>query len=241
MLRSDDDDEEEEGEVAEEDEEFEEEVAEEEEGGAGDGEEDHPDDVAAAGFAGEHALDVASGDFFCYEMRAEGLPREDGVPTEEELFANLKCQPGFKCTRQELSEDLRTLMGLGLFEDVTATVDPIPGTAKSKLTVRFDQKIWPRMQSFKVNGATVLPPEVEERVMEEQGKTEGPSNMRTLALIKNVVEKWYQDRGYPFSYIQTYDGMDTGEGRGVGVAGSGARSRPRTASCRCRQLAWVGV
>ena len=28
---------------------------------------------------------------------------------QEDLFAGLKCQPGFVCTRQELSDDLRSL------------------------------------------------------------------------------------------------------------------------------------
>lgn len=29
--------------------------------------------------------------------------------SQEDLFAGLKCQPGFDCTREEVSEDLRTL------------------------------------------------------------------------------------------------------------------------------------
>ena len=29
---------------------------------------------------------------------------------QDELFAGLKCQPGFTCSRPELSEDLRTLL-----------------------------------------------------------------------------------------------------------------------------------
>jgi len=180
-------------------------------------EEEYEDDEEGDGVDYDNAVskggddeELSGGDFFCAQVSATGLPREEGVPTEEELFANLKCQPGFRCSRAELSEDLRTLMGLGLFEDVTANVEPIPGTNKSKLVVRFDQKIWPRMTSFRVDGASILPQEVVDKVMEEHSKTEGPSNMRTLALIKNVVEKWYQDRGYPFCYISTYDGMDSG-------------------------------
>ena len=32
------------------------------------------------------------------------------VAAQDELFAGLKCQPGFVCSRPELSEDLRTLL-----------------------------------------------------------------------------------------------------------------------------------
>ena len=32
------------------------------------------------------------------------------VARQDELFAGLKCQPGFVCSRPELSEDLRTLL-----------------------------------------------------------------------------------------------------------------------------------
>lgn len=71
--------------------------------------------------------------FYCAEIVATGLPTGKGAPTEvcvlmgsyicavlpryrctssshqEDLFAGLKCQPGFDCTREEVSEDLRTL------------------------------------------------------------------------------------------------------------------------------------
>ena len=38
----------------------------------------------------------------------------------------------------------------------------------------------------------------------------GPTTVQTLAHIKNIVEGWYQDRGYAFGYISHFDGMDTG-------------------------------
>ena len=38
----------------------------------------------------------------------------------------------------------------------------------------------------------------------------GPTTVKTLAHIKNIVEGWYQDRGFAFGYISHFDGMDTG-------------------------------
>ena len=38
------------------------------------------------------------------------ISRTRRVATQDELFAGLKCQPGFICSRPELSEDLRTLL-----------------------------------------------------------------------------------------------------------------------------------
>lgn len=37
-------------------------------------------------------------------------PLTHAAALQDELFAGLKCQPGFVCTRPELSEDLRTLL-----------------------------------------------------------------------------------------------------------------------------------
>lgn len=34
------------------------------------------------------------GSFFCSEIRAEGLPVGEGIPSEEDLFAALNCQKG---------------------------------------------------------------------------------------------------------------------------------------------------
>jgi len=36
----------------------------------------------------------ADGSFFCGEIRAEGLPVGEGIPSEEDLFASLNCQKG---------------------------------------------------------------------------------------------------------------------------------------------------
>ena len=47
-----------------------------------------------AGDDGEVAEVSADGSFFCGEIRAEGLPVGEGIPSEEDLFAALNCQKG---------------------------------------------------------------------------------------------------------------------------------------------------
>eukprot|EP00884_Botryococcus_braunii_P006605 jgi/Botrbrau1/15946/Bobra.0260s0007.1 len=65
-------------------------------------------------------------EFYCQEVVADGLPSGPGVPTEEDLFAGLVCQPGFRCTKKDLQEDLRTLIMTGLFSNVDVRVTPLP-------------------------------------------------------------------------------------------------------------------
>lgn len=40
----------------------------------------------------------ADGSFFCGDIRAEGLPVGEGIPSEEDLFAGLNCQRGEHAT-----------------------------------------------------------------------------------------------------------------------------------------------
>lgn len=207
-LAARDEDEDEDDEGDDEDEEDDDEEAEEEEdvseqaSTAADGDEEAEEDEDDYS-----AVDTSAG-FFCDTIVAEGLPKGVGVPTEDELFAGLKCQPGFVCTRPELSEDLRTLLQSGLFDNVDARV--VPGKkGKCKLMFVFKEKIWPQMSSFAVDGASLIPPEQVAKVMATHEP--GPTSVKTLAAIKSVVEGWYQDRGYVFGYISHFDGMDTGK------------------------------
>lgn len=41
---------------------------------------------------------------------------------QEELFANLQCQPGFACNKDDVSADLRSFMNWNIFQDVQARV-----------------------------------------------------------------------------------------------------------------------
>lgn len=153
----------------------------------------------------------ASGGFYCDEVKAQGLPVGEGIPTEDDLFAALNCQPGFQCSRAELSQDIKQLYSTGLFESVNARVLP---TKKGKFRVVFDfvEKLYPEIQSFKVEGTKVLPPTVVSSVHAKLKEFKGqPFTMQTMAAIKNVIEGWYHSRGFGLSYISHFTGMPTGE------------------------------
>ena len=47
--------------------------------------------------------------FECNKISAVGLPNGPGVPRDVDLFAGINCQPGFRCTQEELRKDLKTL------------------------------------------------------------------------------------------------------------------------------------
>lgn len=153
----------------------------------------------------------ADGSFHCGEIRAEGLPVGEGIPSEEDLFASLNCQRGFNCTRAELSEDIKQLYQTGLFESVNARVLP---QKKGKFKVVFDfvEKRYPEIQTFNVEGAKVLPTAVVKEVQEKLAEYKGqPFTMQTMAVIKNMVEGWYTSRGFGLSYISHFTGMPTGD------------------------------
>lgn len=153
----------------------------------------------------------AGGGFFCSEVHAQGLPAGEGIPTEEDLFASLNCQPGFACSRAELSQDIKQLYNTGLFESVNARVLP---EKKNKFRVVFDfvEKRYPEIKTFDVEGAKVLPKtvvaEVDSRLKDFKGQA---FTMETMAAIKNIIEGWYQSRGFGLSYISHFTGMPTGD------------------------------
>ena len=68
---------------------------------------------------------------------------------QEELFAGLNCQPGFVCTRSELSQDLRALLQSGLFANVDARVQH-KGKGKYALEFTFSENLWQPIKSFRV-------------------------------------------------------------------------------------------
>lgn len=122
------------------------------------------------------------------------------------------------CTRQELSEDLKSLMQTQLFENVTARQEVVKGTrGKRRILVTFQQRIWPPLKSFRVQDGSgrssllAVPNDVVARVMEEYKKMGNkPTDMGVLALMRNTIEGWYSDRGYGMAYVTTFDGLDSG-------------------------------
>lgn len=162
--------------------------------------------------AGEGDAEVGpGGGFFCSEVHAQGLPVGEGIPTEEDLFASLNCQPGFTCSRAELSQDIKQLYNTGLFERVNARVLP---DKKGKFRVVFDfrEKLYPEIKTFAVEGAKVLPKAVVGEVNTKLKGFKGQAfTMETMAAIKNVIEGWYQARGFGLSYISHFTGMPTGD------------------------------
>ena len=75
---------------------------------------------------------------------------------QEELFAGLNCQPGFVCTRSELSQDLRALLQSGLFANVDARVQH-KGKGKYALEFTFSENLWQPIKSFRVCSCLCAP------------------------------------------------------------------------------------
>ena len=199
-LLAEDDEEEEDSEEEESEGDADEDDSEEEE--EEEGEESEEDEDASAGVGGDG--------FFCSEIKAQGLPVGEGIPTEEDLFASLNCQAGFTCSRSELSQDIKQLYNTGLFESVNAKVLP---EKKGKFSVVFDfvEKRYPEIKTFAVEGAKVLPKAIVDETNAKLEAYKGQAfTMETMAAIKNVIEGWYQARGFGLSYISHFTGMPTG-------------------------------
>ena len=161
-------------------------------------EEDDDDEEAAADDEEE---------FLCEGVKAINLPQGPGIPTQSELFEGLNCRKGATCSRKGLSDDLNALLSTGLFQNVDANVQPSDKGYIVEFV--FKEKVWPRMESFKVTGATILPTSIADDVLNEAQKSDNVT-VRTLAAAKNIVEGYYQDRGITFGTIKHFDGMETG-------------------------------
>jgi len=143
----------------------------------------------------------------CEEVATEDLATGPGVPTKAELFDGLNCRPGAMVSRADLSADLNVLLQTGLFQNVDADVQPLK--AGYRVTFKFQEKIWPGMVSFQVDGATILPAEIPQEVLAE-ARSQPFTTVQTLAMAKNKVEDWYQERGFVFGTVSSFDGMETG-------------------------------
>ena len=128
--------------------------------------------------------------------------------TQSELFQGLNARRGAELSKKDLSDDLDQLLNTGLFANVDANVTP----KKDGYAVEFvfREKIWPRVQTFRVAGATALPKHVELQVLEAAQKSQN-CTVRVLATAKNIIESYYTSKGLTFGTISHFDGMENGE------------------------------
>ena len=112
-------------------------------------------------------------------------------------------------SKDDLSNDLEALLNTGLFANVDANVTP-KGKNGYAVEFVFREKIWPNVQTFKVQGATVLPPSIEREVLTTVRK-QGQCTVRVLATMTNIIEGYYTSKGITFGTISHFDGMETGD------------------------------
>ena len=88
------------------------------------------------------------------------------------------------------------------------------GSKSKKMEVRFkfSETFWPTVKSFEVVDSRCLPSDIGDRVMAQLKKYHDgkPTGLAVLTTIRNVVEGWYGDRGFAYSYMKDFDGLETG-------------------------------
>jgi outer membrane protein assembly factor BamA len=102
----------------------------------------------------------------------------------------------------------------GIFENVEADIRPMKRKDKPnavQIIFKFATRDFPPMESLRIEGATILPSNIVDKVMKEY-KTRGGGkvDMKTIALMKNIIEGYYQERGFAYSYITHFEGMEGG-------------------------------
>lgn len=82
-------------------------------------------------------------------------------------------------------------------DGVDVRVIPIKGArGKCRVKFKFYSKKFPKLKSFRVEGAKAIPQEVIDQVMDvynkelEEGVIDPNITMKTLGLMRFVVEKW---------------------------------------------------
>mmetsp|Transcript_13685 Transcript_13685/g.59696 ORF Transcript_13685/g.59696 Transcript_13685/m.59696 type:complete len:645 (+) Transcript_13685:2326-4260(+) len=152
---------------------------------------------------------IKDGNFIVESVLATNLPMGPGIPTKAELFGGLNARKGNEVSKDDLSNDLEALLNTGLFANVDANVTP-KGKNGYAVEFVFREKIWPNVQTFKVQGAAVLPPSIEREVLTTVRK-QGQCTVRVLATMKNIIEGYYTSKGITFGTISHFDGMETGD------------------------------
>eukprot|EP00746_Dinoflagellata_sp_MGD_P158729 gnl/MRDRNA2_/MRDRNA2_86543_c0_seq4.p1 gnl/MRDRNA2_/MRDRNA2_86543_c0~~gnl/MRDRNA2_/MRDRNA2_86543_c0_seq4.p1 ORF type:complete len:752 (+),score=17.14 gnl/MRDRNA2_/MRDRNA2_86543_c0_seq4:332-2257(+) len=153
-------------------------------------------------------------EYYVSDIWAPSLPTGKGIPKLEDLTANLKTQVGFCSTRAELSEDLMTLTQTGLFESVEAEIHPTVKKDRSdsvRVVFKFTSRNYPPLESFRIAGASKIPQQLNDVVMAEyKNRGKRDVDISTIAMIKNIVEGFYEEHGFAYCYISHFDGMEGG-------------------------------
>lgn len=79
-----------------------------------------------------------------------------------------------------------------------------------RINFQFEEKVWPAIVSFQLSGAELVPREITKEVMNEVSKYRN-CTVNVLARAKQIIEDWYHERGFVFSTVTHFDGMETGD------------------------------
>ena len=150
--------------------------------------------------------------FFLAKLSTSGLPQGPGVPSEAEIFGEGDLTPGFSSSKSAVATEIKRLLATGMFASVNARATQVPGRPKGEceLEFQFKEKEFPPLKSFKVvspsakNGAPAIPFDEVQKVMARVG---GETGMRRLAVMREVVDGWYDRHGYaPQCRVARFDG-----------------------------------
>jgi hypothetical protein len=76
----------------------------------------------------------------------------------------------------------------------------------------FSEKVFPPIQSFEIANSKCLPPDMNERVMAVVNKhfAGQPTGLAALTAVREEIESWYMARGFSYSSLKQFEGLDTG-------------------------------
>jgi len=159
--------------------------------------------------------DGGGGPFYVDKVRIVGLPKGEGFPTTEEVLAGLNAQPGYLCSDEELEQDSEKLNEMKLGDDVDASVVRIYNkhgrkTRRCLVTFTIGSQAYSQKNFIEVTGAKMLPASVRRQLEEERPKTRGPT-VADVSRLKAIIEGWYQDHGWAYSYVSAIHGLEKGD------------------------------
>lgn len=90
------------------------------------------------------------------------------------------------------------------------------GSKSRRMRVLFDlvEQTYPPIQSFEVIGSDCLPADISKRVMERIRPIQGDSaKLGTLNVVRDTIESYYTERGFNYSSMREFEGLETGRVR----------------------------